>query len=33
MPKWLKIAIVGAVTAVAIDYYLRPTLTKTVGLR
>lgn len=28
IPKWGRIAIIGAVAAVAIDYFLKPTLSK-----
>lgn len=28
MPKWAKIAIIGAATAVAVDYFIGPTLRK-----
>lgn len=28
LPKWARIAIAGAVIAVATDYFLRPTLNK-----
>lgn len=29
MPKWAKLGIIGAITTVAIDYFLRPSLNKT----
>jgi hypothetical protein len=29
MPKWAKLAIIGAVTTVAVDYFIGPTLRKT----
>lgn len=28
MNKWMKLAIMGAVTTVALDYFIKPTLTK-----
>lgn len=28
LPKWAKIAIAGAIIAVATDYFLRPTINK-----
>lgn len=28
LPKWAKIAIAGAVIAIATDYFLRPTINK-----
>lgn len=30
--KWIKVAIAGAIGAVLIDHYLKPTINKTVGL-
>lgn len=33
MPKWGKIAVYGAVIAVTVDYFLSPSVKKTVGLR
>lgn len=33
MPKWAKIAVVGAVVAVSVDYFLRPTINDFVKLR
>lgn len=32
MPKWAKIAIAGAVITVSLDYFLKPTVHKTLGL-
>lgn len=31
-PKWVRIAVYGAVLAVALDYFLKPTMNKTLGL-
>lgn len=33
MPTWTRIAVMGAVTAVALDYFLKPTMSKSLGLR
>lgn len=32
MSTMVKVAIVGAVTAIAVDHFFKPTLRKTVGL-
>lgn len=32
MPKWGKIAVAGAIAAVAVDYFLNPTIHKTLKL-
>jgi hypothetical protein len=32
MPKWAKYAIVGAVSAVLMDYFVGPTLRKSMGV-
>lgn len=28
MPKWVKYALIGAISAVVVDYYVNPTLNK-----
>lgn len=32
-PKWVRIAIAGAVVTVALDYFLKPTIYKSLGLK
>lgn len=32
MPKWTRIAIAGAVIAVSLDYFLKPTINKSLNL-
>lgn len=32
MPKWARIAIAGAITAVAVDYFLNPTVKGSLNL-
>jgi hypothetical protein len=31
-PKWVRLAIYGGVIAVALDYFLKPTMNKSLGL-
>jgi hypothetical protein len=33
MPKWAKLAVAGAITTVAIDYFLKPSVNKNLGLK
>lgn len=33
MPKWVRIAVAGAITAVAVDYFLNPTVQKSLKLK
>lgn len=32
MPKWTKIAVAGGILAVAMDYFLKPTVNKSLKL-
>lgn len=32
LPKWAKYAIAGAIIAVTMDYFVKPTINKNIGL-